>query len=301
MIERIYVFLVFMAGCHLACGQPGISVWLDTDIGHEFDDELAISYALRMSNWQIEGISTTHWRHDGPCTLNTADSGFVQAEQLVQSFPGRKVRVLRGRNEKIANIYGEIDCGSSSVIDYLISVARAHSPERPLNIVGLGASTHIATALCRAPGIKSNIRVYLLAAEYDAVGDFWDKNEFNVQNDLPAFDYLLNTDDLDLYILPANMAASLDFSKEWLQTDAKAVAGLRKYLLARWEKLDPIRTSWTAYDLALIVAIDQPQWVEWSEVDTPPENGYGTVRVATYVDVTAIKKHLIEVWSSGEE
>jgi inosine-uridine nucleoside N-ribohydrolase len=285
----------------LAAAQSAISVWIDTDIGNDFDDELALSYGLQASNWQIEGISTTHWRHEGPCDLNTSDSSFVLAQQLVQAFSGRKVRVLKGNDTQLANVYGAIDCNPSTAVDHLISVARAHSPERPLHIIGLGAATNIALALCRAPDIRNSIRVYLLAAQYDAIGDFWDKNEFNVQNDLPAFDYLLDTDDLDVFILPANMAASLGFSKDWLQADDKDAADLRKYLFDRWDRLDSMRSSWTAYDLALVVAIAQPQWVEWTDVDTPPENGYGKVKVATYLDVPAIQRHLVEVWKASTD
>jgi hypothetical protein len=79
MMERIFGLLVFMAWCHSAVGQPGISVWLDTDIGNDFDDELAISYGLISPELDLQGISTTHWRHEGRCDLNTADSSFVLA------------------------------------------------------------------------------------------------------------------------------------------------------------------------------------------------------------------------------
>lgn len=297
-MERIFGLLVFMAWCHLAAGQPGISVWLDTDIGNDFDDELAISYGLISPELDLQGISTTHWRHEGRCDLKTADSSFVLTRQLMRSFSGRQLRVLRGTGERISNVYGELDCQGSEVVEYLISVARAHSADQPLYIVGLGAATNIATAICRAPDIKSKIRVYLLAAQFDPVIGIWNKNEFNVQNDLAAFDYLLETRELDLYIMPANVGAQLEFSRQWLGSHAEGLPG---YLNDRWHDIDSMRSSWTAYDLALLTALAQPQWVEWRKVDKPPENGYGKIHVATYLDIPEIERHLKERWATEED
>jgi hypothetical protein len=180
----------------------------------------------------------------------------------------------------------------------MISVARIHRAEEPLHIVGLGAATNIATAICRAPDIKSKIRVYLLAAQFDPVSGIWDKNEFNVQNDLAAFDYLLEARELDLYIMPANVAAQLEFSRQWLPSDGDGLSG---YLTDRWHDMDSMRSSWTAYDLALLTAMAQPQWVEWSKVDKPPENGYGKIHVATYLNIPEIKRHLKNRWASEED
>jgi len=206
--------------------------------------------------------------------------------------------VLRVTDERIANVYGELDCKGSEVVEYLISVARAHSADRPLYIVGLGAATNIASALCRAPDIKSKIRVYILAAQFDPVSGIWDKNEFNVQNDLSAFDYLLEARELDLYIMPVNVGAQLEFSCQWLASDAN---DLRGHLTERWHEMDSMRSSWTAYDLALVTAMAQPQWVEWRKVDKPPENGYGKIHVATYLDISEIERHLQERWAEEEE
>jgi len=293
-----FFYVVFlMACCDFAVGQEVHSVWIDTDMGNDFDDELAISYALGATDWQIEGISTTHWRHEGPCTWATADSSFVLVQELLQAAPGRPVRVLRGMNETLGNVYGEIDCVKHPAVDYLISVARAHSPDRPLYILGLGSATNIAAALCQAPDIRSSIRVVLLAGQYDVVGDFWNKNEFNVQNDLSAFDYLLSQRDLDIYVMPANIAERLQFAREWLVDSTAQMGRLGSYLQQRWGQLDNLRASWTAYDLALMVAIAQPQWVGWTQVSKPPENGFGNIWVATYLDIPMMEKHLSEVWT----
>ncbi len=292
---------LFSLVCCLTHAQNEMAVWIDTDMGNDFDDELAIGYALKANEWLIEGISTTHWRHEGACDLETADSSFVLVRELTKHFSGRQVRILKGTEQKFANVYGEIDCNASSSVKYLISVARAHSPERPLHIIGLGAATNIASAICWAPDIKANIRVFLLGAQYDVVSEVWDKNEFNVQNDLSAFDYLLNARGLDLSILPANVGAELQFSKQWLESDAADGKNLSSYLRNRWNQLDSMRTTWTAYDLALLMAIAKPQWVGWTQVSKPPENGFGNIRVATYLDIPMMEEHLSEVWTQDRE
>ena len=300
-VSVLFGFALFSVLCSLTHAQNEMAVWIDTDMGNDFDDELAISYALKASDLLIEGISTTHWRHEGACDMATADSSAVLVRELIEHFSGRQARVLKGAEQKFANVYGEIDCHASATVKYLISVARAHSPERPLHVIGLGAATNIASAICWAPDIKANIRVYILGAKYDAMSEVWDKNEFNVQNDLSAFDYLLNARDLDLSILPANVGAELQFSKEWLKAETTNGENLSSYLRNRWNQLDSIRTTWTAYDLALVMAIAQPQWVGWSQVRKPPENGFGNVRVATYLDNSAMEQHLSELWSGDGE
>jgi inosine-uridine nucleoside N-ribohydrolase len=293
-------FIFFCAALLIVCfdfvkGQEVHSVWIDTDIGNDFDDDLAISYALRATDWQIEGVSTTHWRHEGPDDFGTADSSHTLATHLLTVHDHAPIRILKGRDKTFANVYGEIDCSDSErVVSHLISVARAHGPARPLHVVGLGAATHVAAAICRAPDIIPKIKVYLLAAQYDPVSEIWNKNEFNVQNDLAAFDYVLNRPNLDVYIMPANIASALQFSKSNLSGSPLKPDS---YLLNRWNEIDSMRKLWTAYDLALMVAIAHPEWVEWSQNATPPENGLRDIYVATFLDLESVLMHLEELWS----
>ena len=293
------ILLAFTCYCSLF-GQGEITVWIDTDIGNDFDDDLALAYGLSNSAFEIEGISTTHWRHEGDCRLRTADSSAVLLRALMKAFIGRPKRIWTGSERKLSNVYGEIDCASSTVVNQLIAVARAHGPDRRLHVISLGAATHVAMALCRAPDIADNIRVYMLGAQYDAIRNVWNKNEFNVQNDLAAFDYLLEFPNLDFYIMPANVGRQLRFLKSWI-SGKKKECPLKQYLLERWDNIDSRRSSWVAYDLALVMAIAQPQWVGWSQIRKPPENGFGNVRVATYLDNSAMEKHLFELWSGDGE
>lgn len=53
----------------------------------------------------------------------------------------------------------------------------------------LGPLANIASVVILAPDILPNIKVYALGAQYNPKTKVWDKSEFNIRNDLNAFDY----------------------------------------------------------------------------------------------------------------
>ena len=85
--------------------------------------------------------------------------------------------------------------------------ARKAAPDRKLTVVALGALTNVATALMMDPSIAARMRLFWLGAEVRE--GVWNKSEFNCLNDIHALNEALNARDLDISVMPANVAAQL--------------------------------------------------------------------------------------------
>jgi inosine-uridine nucleoside N-ribohydrolase len=183
----------------------------------------------------------------------------------------------------------------SPATQFIIDHARKASPDNKLNVVCLGASTNVAAAIARAPEIAPNLRVYLLGAQYDAKNKAWDKNEFNIRNDLNAFDLLLNNEEVELWVMPANTARALTFDRlKTLRQLSTCTTPLCNQLRNRWEQVQAGQ-NWIMWDLALIQALLTPDLATHKDVRTPPENTKRKIQVYTEINAPAMEK---EFWQS---
>jgi inosine-uridine nucleoside N-ribohydrolase len=157
-----------------------------------------------------------------------------------------------------------------------------------LHILTLGVMTNIASAVMIAPEIVSRIKVYALGPRYDQKKKAWNKNEFNVRNDLNGFDYLLNLENFDLTIMPSETAFPLKFSRDETYAHLDESVEIEKILENRWREQNPQDATRILWDLALVEAYLNPKISPTLKVMTPPENTPRFIHIYKSIDAKAL-------------
>jgi inosine-uridine nucleoside N-ribohydrolase len=153
-----------------------------------------------------------------------------------------------------------------------------------LTIICTGAVTNVASAIQMEPAIVDKVVVYSIGTRYHFEKNAWDKNEFNVRNDLNAYDVLLNTKGLELHVMPANVARPVIFTREETLPRLRDEEGIEELILKRWHEVVRERDQWIMWDIALVQAIIHPEWAKQKVVQAPPENANRQVYLYTQVD-----------------
>ncbi len=177
--------------------------------------------------------------------------------------------------------WGQQDARPSAASGAMIAAARALPAGHQLHVLTLGALTNIATAVMQAPEILPRIRVFSLGARYNPQSKVWNKSEFNIRNDLNAFDYLPG---LDFTVMPLEAAFPLQFGREDTYARLDETRPLEQILENRWREHNPQDAKRIMWDLALVEAYLKPLLCRVETAMTPPENKQRQIRVYVKID-----------------
>jgi inosine-uridine nucleoside N-ribohydrolase len=301
---RLLGMLALLATCCVtpAAAQPRAFV-LDSDTANEMDDMYAIAQAVLDPDARLIGLGSAHfnnveiyarkrWHRYPMDGFVTVEASQRENERLL-ALLGARVPAPLGARDIIGFSWGYFDGApipDAPAIDFLIGRARATPAGEQLTVVVLGPLTNVAAALIKAPDIAPRLHIWWLGAKYDVATGVWDKNEFNVRNDLNAADYLLNHADVALTILPTSVAAKLRFERaDTLARLARSKRLAAKALAERWDFVSA-GDHWTMWDLALTLAVTHPGLARIETRAAPPENRRGSLEVITGIDAEAMTK-----------
>lgn len=291
-MEGMKALLPALLLCLPAAAQT--RVWIDADTANEIDDLYAITRLLAAPELNIVALSSAQWSKSPAAEGNTLEASQRLNEALL-GLTGR-MSIPHPRGSAVGVYWWGAERAAHSAASYhLIRAAHATPAGQKLTVVALGALTNVASALMIEPSIAAKLRLYWLGAFIDAGTGVWDKSEFNCLNDIPALNEVLNREDLELYVMPANVARALTF--EYAAT-AEALARhgrLGEFLLARWKQHAPGSSTWIMWDLAAAEWLLKPELVKWSKLRTPPENKPREVVVAVSIDADAMRA---DFWKS---
>lgn len=301
--QSLLLFLCMVAQPLPVCSQKP-SVWLDTDTGNEMDDLYAIVRLLQDTSVQVLGISSAHfnnpdllvfekWNAYPSKSLNTVVESQRLNELILDAMHLKHLPHPLGADRQIGRAWGQTDPRPSPAAEAIVKVARAMPAGQRLQVLTLGALSNIASALLLAPDIKSRITIHALGARYNIHTGVWNKNEFNIRNDLNAFDYLLNLEDLDLIIMPLETAFPLQFQREATLSKLNFKIPIQKILADRWLEHNPQDATRIMWDLALVEAFLNPALTKITPVLTPPENTQRTIKVYASIQAAALE---IDFW-----
>jgi len=268
------------------------SMIIDSDTGNEIDDLFAISLALINPKIEILGLCSAQWNMHP----NAGDSSVYVSQQINEDLLRLHDRMdiphPLGANEQ-TGYWGDTKPMSSEAASFIIEKVGKVPYGEKVNIVTLGAVTNLATAIMLDNSITEKIIWYGMGLRYNNKSRVWNKNEFNVRNDLDAMDYLLNVEGLETHIMTATASESFTFGK--VETfDLIDGRGARwDYLTDRWNEVAPESKEWIMWDVALIHAIMNPDLVTEKEVNTPDENVPRKIYAYTWLDDTKMKR---EFW-----
>jgi len=294
MKHKYLVALFFILICLTGFTQKQ-KVWLDTDTGNEMDDLYAIVRLMKDSLVDVKGISSAHFNNadllvfekwNGYYTkdLNTVGESQRLNELILKTLNLSAIPHPVGADRQIGRAWGQQDARASPASAAIINTVKNLPPGEKLDILTLGALTNIATAVILAPEIVPQIRCFSLGAKYNVKTKVWDKSEFNIRNDLNAFDYLLNLEGFDFTIMPLQTAFPLQFNRDQTYNRLHENIPIEKILGNRWKEQNPQDTIRIMWDLALVEAYLQPGFSKMAIVKTPQENKKRKIKVFTAIN-----------------
>ncbi|RPA70095.1 nucleoside hydrolase [Cyclobacteriaceae bacterium YHN15] len=297
--KSIYLFFLFVVFQIIPALAQKQKVWLDSDTGNEMDDLYAIVRLLKEPSVEVVGLSSAHfnnpdllvfekWNAYDTQGLNTLEDSQRLNELILNTMGLTHIPQPRGGDRQIGRAWGGTEPRNSPAVEAIISLVKSLPEDEKLDVLTLGALSNIASAIIIAPEIKSKIRVYALGARYNQTNRAWSKNEFNIRNDLNAFDYLLDQTDLDFTVMPLETAFPLQFEREETYEKTNDNVPIEKILADRWREQNPQDKTRVMWDLALVQAYLLPQYSETLLVNSPPENKSFTVRIFSKIDRDAL-------------
>jgi len=275
-------------------------VWLDSDTGNEMDDLYAIVYLLKDPQVNIVGLSSAHfnnadmlvgdkWHYYPTKNINTVQLSQDLNEQLLRLTSRTNIPHPLGSRGTIGHSWGGKEPVISDAEKGIIAAVHQLKDGERLDVLCIGAASNIASAIQLDTTIIPKVRVYVLAARYFSDRKVWDKSEFNVRNDLNAFDLLLNCKGLDLIVMPINTAIALRFNRAVCRNNLKDKGKLGELLYNRWDFVEA-KEIWVMWDLALVMAYLDPAKAEKIQADVPPENGPREISVYKTIDAKAMEQ-----------
>lgn len=273
---------------HAGLLQNAMRLFIDADTANEIDDLYAIVRALLEPGFDVVGLSSAQWNHrlSPPDTVRQSQR---LNEDLLALMDRPGIPHPLGAEMIVGKPWGGAEPRDSPAAQLMIRAARETPSGAKLTIASLGAATNVASAIALAPDIVPNLAVYALAGRFDAERRVWDKDEFNVRNDLNAFNLLLDTEGLELHVMPINILFDYKFRLTNVMDRLAGEGAVWDYLAARWLSHSPSSQTWIMWDLALVTALARPALATEGRFQTPPENAQREVHVYTAVDEEAMR------------
>jgi inosine-uridine nucleoside N-ribohydrolase len=268
---------------------------IDADTANEIDDLYAIARALLADEADIVGLSSAQWHHR-LAPENTVQQSQQLNRDILRLMDRLDVPHPLGAEMIVGKPWGGTEPRDSPAAQLMIREARNTPDGETLTIASLGAATNLASAIQLAPDIVPKVACYVLGGRFFADRQVWDKNEFNVRNDLNAANILFNTEGLELHVMPINILFDFTFRRDAVMERLAGQGGVWDYLAARWLSHSPNSETWIMWDVALIQALLRPELATQGRFATPPENAQRTIHVYTSVDEAAMRA---DWWSTA--
>ncbi len=261
---------------------------VDADTANEIDDLYAIVRALLEPRFDIKGLSSAQWTH----RLSPSNTVLLSQElnEDILRLMGRvDIPSPVGAEMIMGKPWGGTEPRNSAAAQLIIKTAREMPDGEKLTVACLGAVTNLASAIKLAPDIKPKLACYILSGKFYPNRTVWDKDEFNSRNDLNAGNFLFNSEDLELHVMPVNILYDFKFDRDETLGKLRGEGGIWDYLATRWLTHSPSSKKWIFWDLALIEALARPELAEQDKFMTPPENTQREIFVYTDVQEEAMQ------------
>ncbi|MCD7976028.1 MAG: nucleoside hydrolase [Tannerellaceae bacterium] len=293
-MKRLFFTWTFLFLGMSLYAQPQ-KVWLDADTGNELDDVFAIIRLLCEPSVEVAGLSSAHfnnpdllvyekWNQYDTQDIHTVRISQELNEEILQTMGRGDILCPLGADRQIGRAWGGYEPQESKAVEQLVATVKSLPNGAKLDVLCLGALTNIASAIILYPEIIPQIRCYALGAGYHPQTGAWNKNEFNIRNDLNAFDYLLNKEDFEFYIMPISTALGYVFDRDETYAKIDPADPVTMLIKKRWEETFPGDKNRIIWDLALVEAYLKPALCQLEQVMAPPENTQRKVNVYTQID-----------------
>ncbi len=307
ILKRIFIFIVIAFLVYLGVSnisffrdlarRDKLTLIIDTDAARGQDDLMAIIRVLMEEKVVLEGLLSAQWRLSDLDNDSTVRLNMDVNQSILEHFGKTGISNLPGSAFPLRNIK-DLSRTSNRASAYIIKRASETPAGEKMNLVCLGPVTNLAAALTTVPDIAQKINCYVMGPWYEPSSRVWNKNEWNTKNDLDAMDKLLDTKDLNLYIMPATIGQDLVIDRSQSYGKFPLRDSLFDNLIEDWKALDLKNDSISMASLALIQAILYPEMSSQKQVVTPPENVQRKIHMYTRIDAARMQKDL---WQAIED
>jgi hypothetical protein len=246
-------------------------VVIDTDCGYTPDDLFALTRALHAPELEIIAITSSHCNFHPDAGDSSLSVTVRVLNEFMASSKQTDIPIIPGAQTRLTQRDYLVPAGSPAA-NAIIKAAHQMKKGKKLAVVALGSLTNIAAAIRVDSTIIPKLKVYASGFRYTSKNRVWNKNEFNVRNDLDAADILLNSLSLEMHILPANVASEYTFFKSEISSRFYNRGGQWDYILGRWERNFPSDEQIGMNSLALVQCLINPDLAREEPALTPPEN-----------------------------
>jgi inosine-uridine nucleoside N-ribohydrolase len=280
------------AALYLAAAHAKTPLILSTDVGNEIDDQWAIAYMMANPNFEVLGITSAH----APSLPDPSGyHSYLLLKDEIENRLGMRVHppLLQGGDVALSD---QRTPQVNDAVRFLIEQSRPFNSTNRLTIVAIGAVTDVASAILVDPSITDRIRVVAMA-----FGSHTDAQEYNVENDIPAWQVLLDSNvpviigpkevciaDLSMYYDQAKMMLAKDGAigawlwDQWNNWYYREVKPLRKNDFSRPRAIWDIITL--AYLAGFATSETKPRPSLSDDLKLTVEPGQRTVVWVTHVD-----------------
>lgn len=275
------------------------SIILDTDIGDDVDDALALAVALHSPELELVGITTV---------FRDAPRRALLTREVLKKFGREEVPIYAGCSDpliadwhnlpdrqKLGRQFEALDADlkwedTSHAVNFLISTAREHIERgEKLVFVAIGALTNIALALHLAPDIVTGVEVHMM-------GGLWGRAEmeWNIRCD-PEAAAMVFRSGVPLWVVSIDVTEQVVLSDEQVQQLATAKhegARFLAQLIGLWGHRVVLHDPLTILSLFADIVTFEPMRLEVGlcgaeRAFTQRSEGEANARVSTQVKVEA--------------
>ncbi len=174
-------------------------LWMDTDLGGDVDDALALSLTLHSPELDLIGISTVY-------IANTWRTGIVR--DMLRAYGRADIPVYLGAERPLLGLWGDAapdPALPNDAVDALVDAARAVDE---LYVAVIGPATNVALALQKAPDIARKLHLYIMGGMLNMAHPEW-----NIVCDPEAAEILLASG-ADIVLVPLDVTEQCRLNKE---------------------------------------------------------------------------------------
>lgn len=263
-----------------------IKILIDTDLGSDVDDSIALYLALRNKDVRVVGITTVF--KNAPQRARIARSICTSFGKNVPVFAGSRNATDKQLDKNADTLFSSLvqdvkgednpqDENGDRAIDFILDCAKKYGKE--LHILAIGPLTNIARAVCKDRKALEGIgSVTLMGGNY-----FQGKPEWNFYCDATAAQIVLSSG-LKVYAVGSDVTVRTVLPYK-LQEQTVDLASLdtAKGLIGKHAKLwmDKSRFAITLHDPLALYAIVYPELLHFKEqlvaVEAQSKTSYGYV------------------------
>ena len=301
--KRIIIFILVLLVIYLLISnielirdlavREKIGVVIDADAANGGDDLLAIWRIMIAEEIEVRGLFSSQWR-----LADLDNDSTVKSNQLLHSYilsHFRKSRIPRSPGSELPLAYsGEKSGKENEASASLIKLAEGLPYGQKLDVLCLGSATNLAAAILARPDISDRIVCHIQGPQYNPSRRAWNKNNPVSRLDLDAMNILLNSEKLEVYLLPANVASEMIVEKTSIRDAMDRKDSLMQFISRICLETGPDNDTLFCGSLALAEAFLNPDMVTLKQLITPPENSQRKIYVCTKIDAERMQKDLLK-------